>query len=136
MIKTGSLIRLTMVVGLVLGTSACSTLSSLDPTGWLGGDSAPDSQFPETGAPQASDSNSGTTPDLASLPDRPATTAAAQQQQTAQSLAADGAQVQYSADALRGGTEARGSRARSRGSRDRARGRAAGRSPRPCAGGQ
>ena len=106
MIKTGSLLRLTMVLGLALGTSACSSLSSLDPTGLFGDDSVPDSQFPDAGAPQASDATVGTTPDLASLPDRPATINTAQRQQTAQSLAADGAQVQYSADALRGGTEA------------------------------
>lgn len=106
MIKTDSLLRLTLVLGVALGAGGCSTLASLDPTGLLGGDSTADEgQFPDA-APQASDSTVGTTPDLASLPDRPATTSPAQRQQTAQSLAADGAQVQYSADALRGGTEA------------------------------
>lgn len=105
MIKTASLLRLTVVLGMVLGAGACSTLADLDPTGLLGGDTTPDSQFPDA-APQATDASVGTTPDLASLPDRPATATAAQQQQTAQSLAADGAQVQYSADVLRGGTEA------------------------------
>ena len=48
----------------------------------------------------------GTSPDLANLPSRPATSTPAQQQAAAQSLAADGAQARYSADALRAGTEA------------------------------
>jgi len=104
-----SLLQLSVVLSLALGTGACSTLADLDPTGLLSDDSsaaAPAGQFPDTAAPQASDAAQGTTPDLASLPSRPAATSAAQQQQAAQSLAADGAQVQYSADALRGGTEA------------------------------
>jgi outer membrane protein OmpA-like peptidoglycan-associated protein len=108
MTKSGSLLRLTMVLGLTLSAGACSTLADLDPTGLLGGsdNAAPDSQFPDAGAPPPSDAAAGTTPDLASLPARPVTTTPAQQQQAAQSLAADGAQVQYGADALRGGAEA------------------------------
>jgi outer membrane protein OmpA-like peptidoglycan-associated protein len=109
MTNTRSLLQLSVVLSLALGTGACSTLADLDPTGLLSDDStpaAPAGQFPDTAAPQASDAAQGTTPDLASLPSRPAATSAAQQQQTVQSLAADGAQVQYSADALRGGTEA------------------------------
>lgn len=94
---------------MVVGASGCSTIADLDPTGLLSdnSDSAPDSQFPDQAAPTASDATVGTTPDLASLPARPApSTAPADQQQTAQSLASDGAQARYSADALRGGTEA------------------------------
>jgi len=107
MTKTRSLLHLPLIFALALGVGACSTLADLDPTGLLS-DSAPPatSQFPDAAAPQASDTAVGTTPDLASLPARPATTSPAQQQQQAQALAADGAQVQYSADALRGGTEA------------------------------
>ena len=108
MTNTRSLLQLSVVLSLALGTGACSTLADLDPTGLLSDDStpAPAGQFPDAGTPQASDAAQGTTPDLASLPNRPAATSAAQQQQAVQSLGADGAQVQYSADALRGGTEA------------------------------
>lgn len=104
--------QLTLILGLTVAASACSTISDLDPTGLLSdssdsSDSAPASQFPDQAAPTASDDTVGTTPDLASLPARPAPTATpGEQQQTAQSLANDGAQARYSADALRGGTEA------------------------------
>ena len=104
MIKTVPLLRLTLVLGLALSASACETMADLDPTGLLGGDSTPVAADPN--GPPPSDVAVGTTPDLASLPSRPATSSIQQQQQQAQSLAADGAQVQYSADALRGGTEA------------------------------
>lgn len=101
--------QLTLILGLTVAASACSTISDLDPTGLLSdsSDSAPASQFPDQAAPTASDDAAGTTPDLASLPARPAPSATpGDQQQTAQSLASDGAQARYSADALRGGTEA------------------------------
>ena len=101
--------QLTLILGLTVAASACSTISDLDPTGLLGdsSDAAPASQFPDQAAPTASDDTAGTSPDLASLPARPAPTATpGEQQQTAQSLASDGAQARYSADALRGGTEA------------------------------
>ena len=101
--------QLTLILGLTVAASACSTISDLDPTGLLGdsSDAAPASQFPDQAAPTAPDDTAGTTPDLASLPARPAPTATpGEQQQTAQSLASDGAQARYSADALRGGTEA------------------------------
>ena len=102
--------QLTLILGLTVAASACSTISDLDPTGLLSdssNDAAPTSQFPDQAAPTASDDTVGTTPDLASLPARPAPRATpGDQQQTAQSLASDGAQARYSADALRGGTEA------------------------------
>jgi outer membrane protein OmpA-like peptidoglycan-associated protein len=101
--------QIALILGLAVGASGCSTISDLDPTGLLGSDSdnAPASQFPDQTAPTASDQDVGTTPDLASLPARPAPTATpADSQQTTQSLASDGAQARYSADALRGGTEA------------------------------
>ena len=100
--------QFTLILGLAVGVSACSTIADLDPTGLLSdsSDNAPASQFPDQAAPTASDQAVGTTPDLASLPARPAPAAPADQQQTAQSLASDGAQARYSADALRGGTEA------------------------------
>src|SRR5581483_8248570 len=104
--KLNAFIRLSVILGLAVSAGACSTLAELDPTGLLGGDSAPPAgQFPDAAAPQPSDAAAGTTPDLAGIPARPAATPPAQQQQVAQSLAADGAQVQYSADALRAGNE-------------------------------
>jgi outer membrane protein OmpA-like peptidoglycan-associated protein len=101
--------QITLAMGLVLGAAGCSTISDLDPTGLLSdsSDNAPASQFPDQAAPTASDTDAGTTPDLASLPARPAPTATpGDRQQATQSLASDGAQARYSGDALRGGTEA------------------------------
>ena len=120
MTKTISLLQFLMALGIGLTLAGCDTISdaansagdaasnvvsALDPTGWFGGDATP---APATGddTPPSADSAASTTPDLANLPSRPATTTTAQQQATAQSLAADGAQARYSADALRAGTEA------------------------------
>ncbi len=98
-----------LAVGLAVGVAGCSTIADFDPTGLLSdkSDSSQAGQFPsdQPPAPTASDQTAGTTPDLASIPARPATTSAADQQQAAQSLANDGAQARYSADALRGGTD-------------------------------
>src|SRR5262245_58825438 len=108
--SSAQLRQITLALGLVFGAAGCSTISDLDPTGLISdssGDTAAASQFPDqTAAPTASDQEVGTTPDLASLPARPPAAPSADQQQTAQSLASDGAQARYSADALRGGTEA------------------------------
>ncbi|HWY61808.1 MAG TPA: OmpA family protein [Rhizomicrobium sp.] len=121
MIKTIPFVQLTLALGVALGLSACQTVSdaasgvgdtvasaasALDPTRWFGGDdSAPPP--PDAGTQTAStDTSARTTPDLANLPARPATSTPAQQQAAAQSLAADGAQARYSADSLRAGTEA------------------------------
>ena len=71
MIKTRPLLQFTLVIGLALSAGACETMADLDPTGLLGGDSAP--AAPDPNAPPASDASLGTTPDLASLPSRPAT---------------------------------------------------------------
>jgi len=106
--KLNAFIRLSVILGLAVSAGACQTLASLDPTGLLSDDSTPPAgQFPDAAAPvpPPSDVSAGTTPDLAGIPARPAATPPAQQQQVAQSLAADGAQVQYSADALRAGNE-------------------------------
>jgi outer membrane protein OmpA-like peptidoglycan-associated protein len=122
MTKTIPLLQLTLALGLALGLSACQTVSdmgdaagsaassvgdvvggavaALDPTTWFGSDDT--APAPTT----ASDTDTSTTSDLANLPARPQTATPAQQQAAAQSLAADGAQARYSADALRAGTEA------------------------------
>src|ERR1700712_4529457 len=64
--------QLTLILGLTVAASACSTISDLDPTGLLSdsSDSAPASQFPDQAAPTATDDTVGTTPDLATLPAR------------------------------------------------------------------
>jgi outer membrane protein OmpA-like peptidoglycan-associated protein len=108
--SSASLRQFSVILGLTVGVAACSTIADLDPTGLLddGSDSAATSQFPDQAPPSAaSDQDLGTTPDLASLPARPAPTATpGERQQAAQSLASDGAQARYSAETLRGGTEA------------------------------
>jgi outer membrane protein OmpA-like peptidoglycan-associated protein len=82
--------QLGVIMMLAAGLSGCETMASLDPTGLLSDDSAP-----------AADT---TTPDLAGIPAAPAVPD--DQRDVANSLAAAGQQAQYSADALRAGTEA------------------------------
>src|SRR5689334_19822355 len=96
-----------LAVLLAVGMSGCETMSDLDPTGLLGDDSpAPESQFPTDSNAQAEADAATTTPDLASIPSRPAMPNAGAQAATAQQVTAAGAQAQYSADALRAGTDA------------------------------
>jgi outer membrane protein OmpA-like peptidoglycan-associated protein len=98
----------TIVLTLGLGLSGCETMSDLDPTGLLSDDSAPlpDTQFPTDSAQQAEADANASTPDLAAIPTRPPVSSASTQADTTQQVAAAGAQAQYSADALRAGTEA------------------------------
>jgi len=89
-----------VVIGMVaFGASACSSIPDwVDPTTWVGGGSS---------GPSDTEAAPGETPDLAAIPDRPVPASTSdEQQQVAESLAADRAQAKYSADALRGGTEA------------------------------
>jgi outer membrane protein OmpA-like peptidoglycan-associated protein len=96
-------LRIAAVAAVAMSASACSSLPDMpsvpdwvDPTTWFGDDS-----------PSPSAADSGQTPDLAGLPDKPNSQATSDdQQQTAESLAADRSHAKYSADALRGGTEA------------------------------
>ena len=118
MTKNFPLLQLTLVLGLGLAAGGCDTVSSAaDSVGNAVSNVASDlnpfgdddtaTQTADADAPTAgSDANANTTPDLANLPARPATSTPAQQQAAAQSLAADGAQARYSGDALRAGTEA------------------------------
>jgi outer membrane protein OmpA-like peptidoglycan-associated protein len=96
--------RLAVAMMVAFGASACSSVPDwVDPTNW-GSDHA----GPPPPAQTASDDATapGETPDLASIPDRPAPSSTPdEQQQVANSLAADRSRAQYSADALRGGTE-------------------------------
>ncbi|MCP5411087.1 MAG: hypothetical protein H6924_02975 [Alphaproteobacteria bacterium] len=104
-------VRLAVVLALAMGTTACETVSDtvsdLDPTGLFGGDdTAPLPADDANAPPTASTDANVNTPDLAALPPRPAAPDAAAQTQAAQQVAAAGTQAQYSADALRAGTEA------------------------------
>ncbi|MEI9886816.1 MAG: OmpA family protein [Rhizomicrobium sp.] len=102
---TRTALRLAAVLAFALTTSACSTIDEMI------GDDTPSTTpvadaggFPPDTAPPA---NAGGTPDLASVPDKPSgTTNPDDQREVADSLAADRNRSNYSADALRGGTEA------------------------------
>lgn len=91
-VKFGAQLGVILVLGGTL--SGCETMTSLDPTGLLADESAP-----------AIDPNSAAaSPELANIPAAPQVPD--DQRNVADSLAAQGAQTQYSADALRAGTEA------------------------------
>jgi outer membrane protein OmpA-like peptidoglycan-associated protein len=97
----------TLALTLTIGMAGCQTMADLDPTGLIGDDSpAPESQFPTDSSQQAAADASTTTPDLASIPARPPAPNASAQAATTQQVTAAGAQAQYSADALRAGTDA------------------------------
>jgi outer membrane protein OmpA-like peptidoglycan-associated protein len=102
------LVMATLAITLAMGTAGCQTMADLDPTGLLGGDDtpAPDSSFPTDSSQQAAADANTTTPDLAAIPTRPAAPDASAQANTTQQVTAAGAQAQYSADALRAGTDA------------------------------
>ena len=96
--------RASVVLVVAMGASACSSVPDwVDPTTWVGGSddqvAAPDQ------AQQTADANTQT-PDLSAIPNKPQTPSTAdEQKQVADTLAADRGKAQYSADALRGGTE-------------------------------
>lgn len=98
------LLRLSAVVVIAAGASACSTMADLDPTGLLGGDN---SQASNQTDDQTTTADNSQTPDLSTIPDKPAAPSTADEQKdVADSLASDRADAQYSADTLKGGTEA------------------------------
>jgi outer membrane protein OmpA-like peptidoglycan-associated protein len=103
------IVMATLALTLAAGTAGCQTLSDLDPTGLIGGDdnaSASTTQFPPDSPQQAAQDANTTTPDLASLPARPAQPDATAQATATQQVNAAGTQAQDSADALRAGTDA------------------------------
>jgi outer membrane protein OmpA-like peptidoglycan-associated protein len=96
-----------LALALAAGTAGCQTMADLDPTGLLGGgDSTPDTQFPTESNQQAQVDATTTTPDLSSIPARPPAPDTSAQANTTQQVTAAGTQAQYSADALRAGTDA------------------------------
>lgn len=94
-VRKMKLLGVAAVALLALSAGGCSSLPTVpdwvDPTTWFSGDEP--SEDP------------GETPDLASLPGKPAVATPDEQHDVAKSLAADRANAKYSADALRGGTE-------------------------------
>jgi outer membrane protein OmpA-like peptidoglycan-associated protein len=97
------IIRASAVFVVAMGASACSTMSDLDPTGWIGGS---DNDQASTDQSVQTAENNTTTPDLSTIPDKPQTPSTADEQKdVTASLASDRSKAQYSADALRGGTE-------------------------------
>ena len=100
------LVNLAFIAVLATAASGCQTMSDLDPTGLLAEDEVAESQFPTDSQQQAEADANTTTPDLAGIPSRPTAPDTQAQADGAQSLAAAGAQAQYSAEALRAGTEA------------------------------
>lgn len=100
---TRTALRIAAVLAFALSTSACSTLDDLI------GDDTPSAPADANGFPPATapDASAGTTPDLASVPEKPTgVTNPDSQKEIADSLGADRDRAAYSSDALRGGTEA------------------------------
>jgi outer membrane protein OmpA-like peptidoglycan-associated protein len=101
------LARATAVLTVAGGLSACSSMPDwVDPTNWFGGDSQTSAEQIDQSADQTTADNSQP-PDLADVPNKPAAPSTSdEQKQVAGTLQADRSHNQYSADALRGGTEA------------------------------
>jgi outer membrane protein OmpA-like peptidoglycan-associated protein len=109
---TRTALRLAAVIVFAMSASACSTLDSAYND--VMGDDTPAASpstdqngFPDAPPPPTADASTPATPDLAAIPDKPTgTTTPDEQKEASDSLAADRARASYSADALRGGTEA------------------------------
>lgn len=101
------LTRLAAPVVLASALGACSSMPDwVDPTGWFGSDSQATSDASGGTTADASQSDSGKTPDIADVPAKPtAPSTTDEQQQVANSLVADRAEAKYSAESLQGGTE-------------------------------
>ncbi len=125
-IRARLLARAAVPIFFAAAVGACSSVPDwVDPTTWIGGDNQASSdqtsdagtdQSTATGTDQSAapgqetastQASAGQTPDIAAIPAKPAPPSTAdEQKQVAASLTADRAQAHYSADALRGGTEA------------------------------
>jgi outer membrane protein OmpA-like peptidoglycan-associated protein len=97
---TQNLARAAAIAAVAFGASACSMVPD-----WMGGSSTPPATADDQADQQATADTSS--PDLNSVPDKPTAPSTADQQKAlSDSLGADRSQNQYSADQLRGGTEA------------------------------
>ena len=106
------LARVAAPVVLAASLSACSSIPDwVDPTTWIGSDNQGATEDTPTSPDTTQNSDaqnqaSAQTPDLASIPAKPVPPSTAdEQKEVSDSLAADRSRAQYSADALRGGTE-------------------------------
>jgi outer membrane protein OmpA-like peptidoglycan-associated protein len=100
---------LALCLGLAAGLSACSSVPDwVDPTTWFGSDNktASDSDLSQAGEEAQNQQAAGQTPDLADVPAKPVQSDDSQNNAVEGQLAADRSRANYSADALRGGTEA------------------------------
>jgi outer membrane protein OmpA-like peptidoglycan-associated protein len=93
LVKFGA--QLGVILVLASGLAGCDTMAALDPTGLLSDETAVAPPDPNSAA---------AAPELASIPSAPQVPD--DQRAVANSLSAQGTQAQYSADALRAGTEA------------------------------
>jgi len=93
LVKAGA--QLGVIVMLAAGLAGCETMASIDPTGLLSSETEISPPDPNSAAGS---------PELANIPAAPQVPD--DQRDVASNLAAQGAQAQYSADALRAGTEA------------------------------
>jgi outer membrane protein OmpA-like peptidoglycan-associated protein len=110
------LFRVSAVTIVAAAASACSSVPDwVDPTTWMGDDTAATAPAPDDQAATDQTSAGGKTvaeasdqyPALADMPDKaPPATSTDEQKQVASGLVADRNQAQYSGEALRGGTEA------------------------------
>jgi outer membrane protein OmpA-like peptidoglycan-associated protein len=92
-------VRFAAIAFVAVGASACSSVPNwVDPTNWIGGS--------DQSASDTSSQSNAPMPDIASIPDKPVPPSTVDERKAvADSLKADRADAQYSADALRGGTE-------------------------------
>ncbi|HXM00425.1 MAG TPA: OmpA family protein [Rhizomicrobium sp.] len=102
------LARVATVVVIAGGAAGCSSMPDwVDPTTWGGGNTETSGQQMDQQTPADQTAANAPTPDLSTIPDKPAAPSTSdEQKQVADSLQADRSHNQYSADALRGGTEA------------------------------
>ena len=108
-IRAKLLARVAMPILIASGLGACSDIPDwVDPTTWIGGDSqAASDRDQAAGTPADATAETAQTPDIASIPDKPTPPSTSdEQKEVADSLEADRTKAHYSADALRGGTEA------------------------------
>ena len=105
-----TLLRFAAIVAFAAGASACSTVSSVtDAINPWSGPSAPAdaSAYPDMPDNTGTATDNTAYPSVVSVPDKPAQTATPQERkEISNTLVADRGRAQYSADLLRGGTEA------------------------------
>lgn len=102
------LARAATTILMAAGLSACSSIPDwVDPTTWFGSSDQTASDESSANPDATPPANAAQTPDIAGIPAKPAPPSTPdEQKQVAASLDADRTQANYSANSLRGGTEA------------------------------